>query len=396
MAVDLQNQSGRGSARAGDEASPGASFAPVGAAQDPSRPLSQLAERLGALEQSLTVVASEIGVAGMPRFRHVDAESIYAEAERRGRQAIEQAQHSLLERIDRTGKATVASAAGLARDIAVLGRRIDEALAGLAAVRQPIEALQHHAEQQGALSASMAALEQRLARIESERPSPSDMSEAQFQPLQDRLDRLDAHLHTLTRRDAAPIDDELRRRLEALEQRSRIAGENADAEWPLDGGAQSRAAQAAPTVEPLVLQRELDPIVEQRLSRLAAELEARLQARLDAQTTPPVAPPAGDPFAPMALPAGDIPGLREAIVEQLVTLLDRRNEAGEAVPLLVEQRGIEASPLVMNAAERAIVRLTRRIEKLENRAGEAPAPRPASPRLGSRTGRSLMGRLFES
>lgn len=395
MVVDLQNQSGRGPARAGEEASPAASFAPVGAAQDPSRPLSQLAERLGALEQSLTVVASEIGVAGMPRFRHVDPETIYAEAERRGRQAIEQAQHGLLERIDRTGKATVASAAGLARDIAVLGRRIEEALAGLAGLRQPIEALQRHAEHQRLVADSVAALEQRLARLESGQPSP--MADVQLKALQDRLDRLEAHLPAPTRGDAAPIDDELRRRLEALEQRLARA-DDAQAGWPLDPGTPSPSAPDAPAFDPLVLQRELESVIEQRLARAVADIEARLQARPVAPTTPPLAPPAADPFAPLALPAAaEIPGLREAIVEQLVTLLDRRNEAGEAVPLLVERRGTEASPLVMNAAERAIVRLTRRIEKLENRAGEdSTAPRPASPRLGSRAGRSLMGRLFES
>jgi hypothetical protein len=49
----------------------------------------------------------------------------------------------------------------------------------------------------------------------------------------------------------------------------------------------------------------------------------------------------------------------------------------------------------MTAAERAIVRLTRRIEKLEERRDRGEATPSPTPRLGSRSGRSLMGRLFE-
>jgi hypothetical protein len=49
----------------------------------------------------------------------------------------------------------------------------------------------------------------------------------------------------------------------------------------------------------------------------------------------------------------------------------------------------------LTAAERAIVRLTRRIEKLKERRDRGAARPSSTPRLGWRSGRSLMGRLLQ-
>ncbi len=90
-------------------------------------------------------------------------------------------------------------------------------------------------------------------------------------------------------------------------------------------------------------------------------------------------------------------GLHEAIATELAVFLSRRGDRSEATPLMTERTG-DINPLVMTAAERAIVRLTHRIEKLENKVEgdpDTPSRRSSSPRLSSRSGRSLMGRLFE-
>ena len=50
--------------------------------------LEALSRRLGSLQQSLTVVAAEIGVNGSPTFRHLDPQHVYTEAARVAREQI--------------------------------------------------------------------------------------------------------------------------------------------------------------------------------------------------------------------------------------------------------------------------------------------------------------------
>ncbi len=355
--------------------------------KEASRPLSLLAERLGALEQSLTVVASEIGVSGMPQFKHLDPDKVYAEAVRQARQAVGQAQSDMLDRADRAR--ANAAAPGVRLDVElrnVTGRlndldtRLVELMQHIDAMqRKNVDAVNRQGDEQRRLSPTIAGLHQRLDALESQvlsRPLPDTAPNA---ALQQRLDALEAQLHSQTS----------------------ASGDGA-AEWPFAGeDATGKPAQAK--FDTAALQRDIEANLQRRVNETLSELEARLLQRLDerfdrlAQAAPPIAGNAafGDIMSP-PVTAGDVQGLHEAIATELAVMLARKAEYNEPMPLLAE-RNVDINPLAMTAAERAIVRLTHRIEKLENkREGDGgDSRRSTGLRPSSRSGRSLMGRLFE-
>ena len=102
--------------------------------------MSLLAERLGELEQSLTVVASEIGVSGTPQFKHLDPAKVYAEAIAQARHAANQAQADLLARVQESSAASAAMGLRLTSELAALGARIDDLDIRVAALLQQLEA----------------------------------------------------------------------------------------------------------------------------------------------------------------------------------------------------------------------------------------------------------------
>ena len=71
---------------------------------------------------------------------------------------------------------------------------------------------------------------------------------------------------------------------------------------------------------------------------------------------------------------------------------DARSDAAAMLQAIPDEGRGEMAPLVMGATERAIVRLTHRIGKLE----EWRHAQATGERLPTRAGRGLMGRLFET
>jgi hypothetical protein len=334
-----------------------------------------LAERLGELEQSLTVVASEIGVSGTPQFKHLDTQKVYAEAANHARQAVQQAQSDLMGRMQQADAASVAMGLRLASELAALAGRIDDLDIRVAALLQQLEATRRQTEHQSKLAPAIATLRERLDRLGSMAPAAPD---------------------------PAPIDA-LRQRLEALERQQLSAAKAAPpAEWPFadDGSPVHKPAAGETRIDSFALQRDIEEALQNRLNQTMRELEARLlqklEERLDAHSQAATAAPGAAIFdQPASLTAGDIEGLREMIAQELATLLPQNAPSSGPVPILSEQGDI--NPLLMTAAERAIVRLTHRIEKLESRNEPGGGDRSrATLRSSSRSSRKFMARLFES
>ncbi|MGE0153937.1 MAG: hypothetical protein AB7R90_15080 [Reyranellaceae bacterium] len=254
--------------------------------------LDGLAQRLGALEESLTVVAGELGVSGLPRFRSLDPEAVYGEAVRQAREAVEP-----------------------------LRAVLDEAQAKLAQMAQAQALLRHDlaiTADRYASSETVAALGGRLATLA-----------ARLDELHERIEFLALRLDAIWERLAAPAA--------------------ADS----DGGRQDVADAAL-------------------LQRLAA-LEARVEQA-----------EAGS--------GRDDAAIAAEVSRQIAALVqDAAAASASAKPLLgaaPADKALDADPLVMSAAERAIVRLTHRLEKLEEWRRENRGP--------AKSRRGVMSRFFET
>jgi hypothetical protein len=336
-----------------------------------ARPLSLLAERLGELEQSLTVVASELGVSGTPQFKHLDTQKVYAEAANHARQAVQQSQSELLSRMQEVGAASAALGVRVTSELAALVSRIDDLDIRLATLLQQLEATRRKIEHQSSLAPAIAALRDRLDKGATLTPAPAQPDHAQIEVLRQRLDALERRQHSA----AAP------------------------AEWPFaeDGSPVQKTADAA-KVDIFAVQRDIEEALQNRLNHTMRELEARmlqrLEERLDAIPSAASAVPDNTIFdQPASVPANDIDGLREMIAAELASLLPQHAASVGPVPLPGES--LDLNPLVIGATERAIVRLTHRIEKLEGRTNPNDSQRPAM-RTSTRPSRKFMSRLFET
>lgn len=288
----------------------GKSDADTARAEARSRPLDGLARRLGALEESLTVVASEMGVAAIPNFKRLDPDQVYREAVRRAESAAEP----------------------LRIAVRRLESRLDEIVLVQSQLRREIAAAI-----EAAAAARTQAGEARSA-IESlpDTGPPLDELRERLNALAARVDSRD-HEPVATAPEPAPPDPaiaNLGQRLAVLE--SAIAARASDQATPASGN---------------------------DIAVLLASVDARIEQRLPGRPSP----------------SEQSAAIEREVARQIDALLKTASGGGAAV-----------NPLVMGAAERAIVRLTRRIEKLEERAVAR------SDSDGSRASRGLMGRLFES
>ena len=262
------------------------------APEQPRKPLEGLAQRLGALEESLTVVASEMGMAASPRFKRLDPDQVYREAVRRAQESAEPLRIALRR----------------------LEARLDEIVLAQAQLRREILAVREDA----AVTQALAALTERIEAV----AAPVDRHERLLE-------------------DVEAGRASLMVRLAALEDRT--APPNASAPIVEDG------SPTGPS--------------ENDLAALLAGVDARIERRLQEAATTPT----------------DRAAIEAEVARQIEAM--QPDAAGEHNAV---------NPLVMGAAERAIVRLTRRIEKLEERRSAGDSAR------GTRGGRGLMGRLFES
>ncbi len=275
------------------------------------RPLEGLARRLGALEESLTVVASEMGVAAVPHFKRLDPDQVYREAVRRAESTAEPLRIAL-RRLESRLDEIVLVQSQLRREIAAAAEAAAAAQAKAGDASAAIDAVPDAAPLFDELRQRIVAL---VARVDARERDPAPAAEPQpFQP--------DPAIASLTQR------------LAALE--SALAARATDQETAASGN---------------------------DIAVLLAGVDARIEQRLSGQTSP----------------SPDTAAIESEVARQIDACLKNATGGNAAI-----------SPLVMGAAERAIVRLTRRIEKLEERA----AARSGSD--GSRAGRGLMGRLFES
>lgn len=302
-------------------------------------PLDGLAQRLGALEESLTVVAGELGVSAMPKFKRLDPDSVYKEAIRRAHEVVEP-MRLVLRKIEARLEEMALAQAQLRRDAGNAAK-----IESLAAIQQQITAL--------------------AARLDAT-VMPIDQNESKIAALDETVARLSMRLDTIWERFDAQTRAEqqktsdvlaLAQRLGALEQRLEKL-----ANAVIANAQPASAAQNAGIDERLALfQRQI-----------VVELERRLAASASAAPAPQL---------DQAQIAAEVARQIQALAKDGATPID-------GVPLLAEQReGV--NPLVIGAAERAIVRLTRRLEKLEEWRRRNSAER-------DRKSGGLMGRLFES
>ena len=277
--------------------------------------LDGLAQRLGALEESLTVVAGELGVSSVPKFKRLDPDSVYKEAIRRAQEAVEPLRLALRN----------------------LDGRFDEIARAQAQVKREIAADRDKhpwAESIVAIDAQVAALSARLDAT----VMPIDQNESKLGALNAAIEKLSLRL---------------------------------DAVWErLDS--QARAEQDRKPVE------HSDAAAMQRL----AALEHRVERLANAASAGPQS---------SATPQIDPTLIAAEVARQIQTLAKETTGQADPLPLMADSpidRSRDLNPLVMGATERAIVRLTHRLEKLEE------WHRRASGEARSKVG--LMGRLFES
>jgi chromosome segregation ATPase len=310
--------------------------------------LDGLAQRLGALEESLTVVAGELGVSSMPQFKRLDPQAVYQEAVRRAQEAIAPLQVSLRSveaRLERTAQAQ----AELKAALAMVGER------------------------QGRTQNAAASLDDRLAALSARLDAttvPFERSDRKLDELHENLSRLSLRLDALWQRlDAEAREKNNRRPQETAEAilSQRIAALESRLEKLAGVMAATQSANDAPQAADL----------EREFMFLHGEMAAQLEKRLTE--------------ANKASGADASDAIAAEVARQIAALVrDATTPSAPAAPLLGdagrEQVG-EANPLVMNAAERAIVRLTHRLEKLEEWRRQRMAE--------AKSGRGLMGRLFE-
>lgn len=308
--------------------------------------LDGLAQRLGALEESLTVVAGELGVSAVPQFKRLDPDAVYREAIRRAQESVEPLRTAL--------------------------RKLETAFGDLVQTQSEIERDLAAATAQFAGQEKIAALDDRMAALSARLDAtvlPFDRSDAQLVALHQQIERLSLRLDTLWERldaDARKAQEAasrekpetmLAQRLTELERRlEKIAGAS-----PAGSSAPSAAAETALNEKFAGLQASLFLQMEKRLAQQPAA------ARIDESA------------------------IAEEISRQLAALMREAAQSSSVAPLPSEpqaERPAEINPLVISATERAIVRLTHRLERLEEwrraKSGEG------------KTKSGLMGRLFES
>lgn len=306
--------------------------------------LDGLAQRLGALEESLTVVAGELGVSGMPRFKHLDPDAVYGEAVRRALAAIEPVRAMLGE--------MQAKLAETAQEQAQIRRALADAAGRYAGAGE------------------LAGLDDRLAALAARLDAtllPFDRSDGKLDALRENIERLSMRLDTIwerldaearAQRERQPTEfseTSLLQRLGALEARiEKIA----------------HAISAPPPIAPGIE-------IETRLAAFRDELTRAIDRRLGEADRG----------------TGEQEEIAAEVSRQLAALVRdaATSQPAPTVPLLSEtplEKGSDANALVMSAAERAIVRLTHRLEKLEEwrqrQSGEG------------RARRGVMSRIFES
>ena len=258
--------------------------------------LEALSRRLGSLQQSLTVVAAEIGVNGSPTFRHLDAQHVYTEAARVAREQIK----------------------GL--DV-----RVQAAITALAQRQEHAERRHEHVGEQTA---------QRLARLEKALIAIDTRLEALWT-------QIETSARTGTRARAAKADT-------AIEFNNGLA-------------------------ERLAAQEQAIAQLRDQLAALTAAIERN---KAPSDNVPAIA----------SAPAIDLDVLRDEILAKMRQWMTDRL-GSDALPIA---GGTDIpNPLVIGAAERAIVRLTHRIERMEEW-------RDALIGDSEKRGRGLKGRLFES
>jgi DNA repair exonuclease SbcCD ATPase subunit len=325
--------------------------------QDNNRPrqtagkgsLDGLAQRLGALEESLTVVAGELGVSSLPQFKRLDPQAVYQEAIRRAQEAIAPQQalmHALEARLEKTAQAQLE----LTATLGTIGER---------------QSRDHNVA---------AALDDKLAELNARLDAaivPFDRSDRKLDELHDSIARLSLRLDTLWERLDAEAREKNNRKLQetaevALSQRL------AALESRVENLANAIATTAGPDAAPQAVD------LERKLMFLHGEMAAQLEKHL-----------AGADKANEAK-AGD--AIATEVARQIAALArDATAPSGSAALLpgdSAREKAVEMNPLLMNAAERAIVRLTRRLEKLEDWRRQRTAE--------AKPGRGLMGRLFET
>jgi chromosome segregation ATPase len=315
-------------------------------AQENSRPMAAgkgsldgLARRLGALEESLTVVAGELGVSGTPLFKHLDPNAVYGEAVRRAQDSVEPLRAALAALEARLAELATAQAE-LRREIADIARR--------QIGPDKIEA------QDNRLTALAARLDATLL--------PFGRSDEKLGELYSQIERLGVRLDTLWQR----LDAETRAQNERKPQDSAEAALSqrlVALELRLEKIANSVAAN---TLVPTASKTE---DIEPRLAALRSELRALLEESLAAREKPEPQPA----------------NLAETIAAEVARQIAASREVGAqpalTAPLLSDtpvDKALEANPLVMSAAERAIVRLTHRLEKLEQANGDDGGGRKSS------------------
>jgi hypothetical protein len=337
------------------------------------KPLSALAQRLGALEESLTVVASEIGISGLPQFKHLEPEKVYQEAVRQAREATRQTQQEIDDRSREAAAAVAIFNVRLDGELRALADRLDDIETRLETLLRQIEAVGRHNQQKRGEAEAIEALQQ-------------------------RLNALEMQLRAQPKRDTA-ISDQLQQRLAALETQVADRHTGAASEWPF-----AEADEAAEGVTPTptggtdlaALKSQLEAELDRALDALELRLVAKLDERLR-QAEQSSSLGSSNNFLPEPAPAyvaaADVKGLQELIAAELAVLLSRRAERKGQLPLLAEPDA-DLNPLVINATERAIVRLTHRIEKLEAAGGGKTAA--GTSRGEARPSRGLVSRLFET
>lgn len=312
--------------------------------------LDGLAQRLGALEESLTVVAGELGVSSVPKFKRLDPDSVYREAIRRAQEAVEPLRLALRKLDARLEEMTLAQTQ-MKRDIAAVR---DDSV---------------RSENLAGIDGQVAALAARLDAT----VMPIDQNESKLEAINETIARLTLRMDTIwerldaqaraepDRKTIEPDDSGMAQRLAALEHRLEHMA-----------NAMATRIQSAAAAQ--------NANVEERLAawqkRIAADIERRF-AQLPA--SPAVAPPI------------DRDLIAAEVTQQIQTLIKEAAAQADPVPLMAEipaERAPDLNPLVVSATERAIVRLTHRLEKLEE------WRRQKTGGAGNKGG--LMSRLFES
>ena len=277
--------------------------------------LDGLAQRLGALEELLTVVAGELGVSSVPKFKRLDPDSVYKEAIRRAQETVEPLRLALRN----------------------LDGRFDEIARAQAQIKREVAADRDKhpwTESIAAIDAQVAALSARLDAT----VMPIDQNESKLGALNAAIEKLSLRLDTVWER--------------------------------LD--AQARAERDRKPVE------QNDAAAMQRL----AALEHRVERLANAAGAAPQS---------SATPQIDPTPIAAEVARQIQALVKEATGQADPLPLMADSpidRSRDLNPLVMGATERAIVRLTHRLEKLEEWHRRA--------RGEARSKGGLMGRLFES